>query len=57
MVVTHEGVFYVFSIDMEKGGEGVLVKQYSWVVLGTLGPYSLTPLLECLIRTIVWVSL
>ena len=29
MVVTSEGVFYVFSIDMEKGGEGVLVKQYS----------------------------
>ncbi|KAI9754455.1 MAG: autophagy protein [Chaenotheca gracillima] len=29
MVVTNEGIFYVFSIDMERGGEGVLVKQYS----------------------------
>lgn len=29
MVVTSEGIFYVFSVDMESGGEGVLVKQYS----------------------------
>ncbi|KAI9831711.1 MAG: autophagy protein [Phylliscum demangeonii] len=29
MVVTSEGVFYLFTIDLEKGGEGVLVKQYS----------------------------
>jgi autophagy-related protein 18 len=29
MVVTSDGGFYVFSIDMEGGGEGVLVKQYS----------------------------
>lgn len=29
MVVTSEGSFYVYGIDMEKGGEGVLVKQYS----------------------------
>jgi len=29
MVVTSDGGFYVFSIDMENGGEGVLVKQYS----------------------------
>ncbi len=29
MVVTSEGDFYVYSIDMENGGEGVLVKQYS----------------------------
>lgn len=29
MVVTSDGGFYVFSIDMETGGEGVLVKQYS----------------------------
>jgi autophagy-related protein 18 len=29
MVVTSDGSFYVFSIDMETGGEGVLVKQYS----------------------------
>jgi autophagy-related protein 18 len=31
MLVTSDGGFYVFSIDMENGGEGVLVKQYSWV--------------------------
>ncbi|KAK5078343.1 autophagy protein [Lithohypha guttulata] len=29
MVVTNEGGFYVFSIDLSKGGEGNLVKQYS----------------------------
>lgn len=29
MVVTSDGGFYVYSIDMEEGGEGVLVKQYS----------------------------
>ncbi|OBT65611.1 hypothetical protein VE03_05598 [Pseudogymnoascus sp. 23342-1-I1] len=29
MVVTSDGGFYVFNIDMEEGGEGVLVKQYS----------------------------
>jgi autophagy-related protein 18 len=29
MVVTSDGWFYVFSIDMEKGGEGMILKQYS----------------------------
>jgi len=29
MVVTNEGNFYVFSIDLAKGGEGTLIKQYS----------------------------
>lgn len=29
MVVTSDGGFYVYSIDMEEGGEGQLVKQYS----------------------------
>ena len=28
MVVTNEGRFYVFGIDLEKGGEGTLVKVY-----------------------------
>ena len=28
MVVTNEGRFYVFRIDLEKGGEGTLVKVY-----------------------------
>lgn len=28
-VVTNDGSFYVFSIDMENGGEGVLIKQFS----------------------------
>ena len=31
MVVTNEGNFYVFSIDLAKGGEGTMVKQYSYV--------------------------
>jgi len=29
MVVTSDGGFYIFSIDMELGGEGVLIKRYS----------------------------
>ena len=29
MVVTNEGNFYVFSIDLAKGGEGTLTKQYT----------------------------
>ncbi|KAI5806733.1 WD40-repeat-containing domain protein [Peziza echinospora] len=29
MVVTSEGFFYVYNVDMERGGECVLVKQYS----------------------------
>jgi autophagy-related protein 18 len=29
MVVTSEGNFYVFTIDLVKGGEGALIKQYS----------------------------
>ncbi|KAK7511053.1 WD40-repeat-containing domain protein [Phyllosticta citriasiana] len=29
MVVTNDGSFFVFNIDLEKGGEGALVKQYS----------------------------
>lgn len=28
MVVTNEGRFCVFGIDLEKGGEGTLIKQY-----------------------------
>ena len=29
LVVTNEGNFYVFSIDLVKGGEGTLIRQYS----------------------------
>ncbi|KAJ7198167.1 WD40 repeat-like protein [Mycena pura] len=31
MVITSDGGFYVYSIDLEKGGECVLVKQYSCI--------------------------
>lgn len=31
MVVTNEGNYYVFNVDLERGGEGTLVKQYSYV--------------------------
>ena len=31
MVVTSDGNFYVFNIDLSRGGEGTLTKQYSWV--------------------------
>ena len=31
MVVTSDGGFYVFNIDMEQGGEGYLIKQFSCV--------------------------
>lgn len=36
MVVTSDGGFYVFNIDMEQGGEGYLVKQFSYVRLDSL---------------------
>lgn len=29
MVVTSDGGFYVYNIDMENGGEGYLVKQFT----------------------------
>lgn len=29
MVVTSDGYFYVYNVDMEKGGECVLLKQFS----------------------------
>lgn len=29
MVVTSDGGFYIYNIDMEQGGEGVLAKHYS----------------------------
>lgn len=32
MVVTSDGGFYVFNIDMEQGGEGYLVRQFSYVM-------------------------
>jgi len=32
MVVTSEGRFYVFGLDLETGGEGVLVHQQSYVI-------------------------
>ncbi|KAF8538334.1 autophagy-related protein 18 [Trichophaea hybrida] len=31
MIVTSDGDFYVYNVDMERGGECVLTKQYSWV--------------------------
>jgi autophagy-related protein 18 len=37
MVVTSEGNYYIFNVDLEKGGEGTLVKQFSYV----LRPYLL----------------
>lgn len=37
MVVTSDGYFYVYNVDMEKGGECVLTKQYSYVF------YLITP--------------
>lgn len=34
MVATNEGDFYVYSVDLEKGGEGTLVKRFEYVVSG-----------------------
>lgn len=31
MVATSEGEFYVFAIDLERGGEGTLVKRFGFV--------------------------
>lgn len=33
MVVSSEGVMFVFNLDLEKGGEGVMESQYSYVFL------------------------
>lgn len=41
MVVTSDGGFYVYNIDMEQGGEGFLVRQFSYVgPLPRCGPIS-----------------
>lgn len=32
MVATNEGDFYIYSVDLEKGGEGTLVKRFEYVV-------------------------
>ena len=32
MVISSEGYFYLYSIDLEKGGECSLMKQYKWVL-------------------------
>jgi autophagy-related protein 18 len=54
MVVTSEGNFFVFNIDLVKGGEGTLIKQYSYVNLvphlWSL-PYHLSRLLDTNDRT------
>jgi autophagy-related protein 18 len=34
MVISSDGYFYAYSIDLEKGGECVLVKQYSLLESG-----------------------
>lgn len=31
MVLSSEGYFYLYSIDLEKGGECTLMKQYKYV--------------------------
>lgn len=41
MVVTSDGGFYVFNIDMEQGGEGYLVKQFSYVQSNQVAPFFL----------------
>ncbi|BCS19199.1 phosphoinositide binding protein ATG18 [Aspergillus puulaauensis] len=42
MVVTSDGNFYVFSIDLSKGGEGTLTKQYSVLEPNDRLGYSVT---------------
>ncbi|PLB47264.1 autophagy-related protein 18 [Aspergillus steynii IBT 23096] len=42
MVVTSDGNFYVFSIDLSKGGEGTLTKQYSVLDSNDRLGYSVT---------------
>lgn len=36
IVVTSDGGFYVYNIDLQKGGEGYLVKRFSYVLLASL---------------------
>ncbi|KAI9376356.1 WD40 repeat-like protein [Aspergillus egyptiacus] len=42
MVVTSDGNFYVFNIDLSKGGEGTLTKQYSVLDTNDRLGYSVT---------------
>jgi hypothetical protein len=52
MVVTSDGSFFLFGIDLSKGGEGTLMKQYSYVshipFRGDLTLTDLSPFPECL---------
>ncbi len=48
MVVTSDGCFYVYNIDLQKGGEGYLVKQFSYVQ-----PYPILSWLPFLLTHIV----
>ena len=40
MIVTSQGHFYVFGLDMEKGGEGFLMKQLSYVISPSGHPHQ-----------------
>ncbi|KAF1919698.1 WD40-repeat-containing domain protein [Ampelomyces quisqualis] len=46
MVVTSEGNYYIFNVDLEKGGEGTLYKQYSLLEPNELNAGSLQGLSE-----------
>jgi hypothetical protein len=44
MVLSSEGYFYLYSIDLEKGGECSLMKQYKCVsLLSVAQPFVLIP--------------
>jgi autophagy-related protein 18 len=40
IVVTSDGGFYVYNIDLQKGGEGYLVKKFSYVPFSLLHRFS-----------------
>ena len=50
MVVSSEGYFYSYSIDLENGGECSLMKQYSCVVLPFKRSSDVIMFPDCLTR-------
>jgi len=47
MVATSEGDFYVYSVDLEKGGEGTLLKRFEYVGLQLNSQYRVPLLTSC----------
>ena len=51
MVVSSEGYFYAYNIDLENGGECSLMKQYKYVH----GPVTLSRILLITVPLVCWI--